>query len=407
MSIYLLIFILIFYLYIIYNRNSPEVEHFYTFFPPFYQKNIDSISKMEKTHNQPYFKDIFNYQLLKIGYTKGNIRVFKQSDDTFVRLLTKLIISQSRRVNIEIVKYDTDLDLIEAVNRNEINLANVPSITANTFYQKTFNDNIKHNANIRYIFSSFKTYYFMITRKSFGVESVLRISNRTKIGIINNKSSGYIIGKNIMNNNFLVEGVDYIFKQFNSNENILNCLVKKECDIAFITITFPSADLNKFFKNNFLEDFILLSIDEIANSLFIKNKYIYKRNIDLNDIVTYLPKSISGKYYTKFNPDFNMISSDYFMITNNKEISGIIPYILSILSKNHVLFNKLPEFLYNPISKYSIGLYNKIVPIRYSDGALDFLRDNGFITNTNDPMCKYFIGYENCNKKTLKNNGFL
>ena len=59
------------------------------------------------------------------------------------------------------------------------------------------------------------------------------------------------------------------------------------------------------------------------------------------------------------------------------------------------------------MSKYTIGFLKENIPILPANYVKKYLYKNGFYTNTNNKNCKYLVGYENCNPKSLELNGFI
>ena len=405
-SIIIIILMIIFYIYLI-MRNRKQIEGFYTFYLPFYHGELnDNIIKL-KQHNKPYFDNIFNYNTLKIGYEVNNITLYNEKPDKYTELLSKLIMEKTNRIKIELIKYNTSLDLINALNENKVGMINSSSIAINNYYQKKVGDTISNNMNILYICNSYKLYLFMIIRKDKGIERLSSIKNKMKVGITNTKSSSYQTFSRLAQFTKLKEGVDFIYVFKSNNEDVLNALNNNEIDLAVFKTTFPSYSLSMFFTNNHMKNYILLPIDDISNKIYQENSFLNKSIIDLNDILTFLPKSINGIYYHRFKPDFNILSIQYYLLTNKQHDNKIISQTMNILKNNYVLFNKLPEFKYNKLSRFSVGFGDEKKPLCQSNSSKKFLYEKGFYTNTNNENCKYFVGYNNCNKESLKNYGFI
>jgi TRAP-type uncharacterized transport system substrate-binding protein len=395
--IFLFIIVIIFYIYLILNNKKNITEGFYTFYLPFYDNHVNNSIKKLQQYNQPYFKDIFDYNTFKIGYTINFNNI-----DVYIKLLSKLIMEKSNKIKIELSQYTSNLDMINSLNKNQIALANVSAIITNNLYE-----NNQKNLNIRYICNTFKMYIFIIVKKSIGIETFSSIKNKTKIGITNIKSNCYQTFIKLINFLNLKENIDFIFIFKNNNTEILDAINNDKIDIAIVESTFPSNSLNLFFTENYSQNYILLPIDTISNKIYEENIYLDQSIIDLNDIPTFLPKKINNKYYHQFNPDFNILSVQYYLLTNQENDNKIVYQIMNILKKNFPLFNNLPEFKYNILSKFSVGFYNKIIPIQESNFAIKYRYDNGFYTNTNSEICKYYVGYNNCNEESLKNYSYI
>lgn len=203
-----------------------------------------------------------------------------------------------------------------------------------------------------------------------------------------------------------IEEKDYTI-YFNENIDILfNKLNNDEIDILFYSDIYPSQKVNDFISNNKDEEYILIPINNLSNIFFKKNIDINKSIIDLNDIDTFLPKIIDNVYYYKYRPDFNLFRIQYYLLTNKFNDNEFVMDIINIIKNNITLFNKLNEFKYNKISKNSFA-YNKIDDIQFSNYAVKYYYDNGYFTNTNNELCKYFVGVKKCDEETLLNNGFI
>ena len=393
----LLIIILIYYLYLI--KSSNTIENFYTFYLPFYHKNVnEKIINLSKSKYN-YFKNIFNYEILKVGFTLKSYN--------YIRLLSSLLLEKKNLIKINLIKYESDVDMIKDLNNNNIHLASCSSILTNDFYQKKLNDSIKRDLNLLYICNTFKTYLFFITKKELGIENFKNITNRLKIGIQNEKSSEYKTFEIISNLLNLRKNIDYVLVIMKNNNQIYKSLINNEIKLGIISTTFPNKQLNNFFLDNFKENFIFLSIDNLSLNIFTQNHFLEFSLIDLNNIQSFLPKIINNKYYHRFNPDFKIFSYNNYLLTNKENDNSKIVKLLNILQKNTSLFNKMPEFKYNKMSKYTIGFLKENIPIRPANYTKKYLYNNGFYTNTNNKNCKYFVGFNNCNEESLKLNGFI
>lgn len=122
----LLIIIFIYYLYLIKSINT--IESFYTFYLPFYNKNVNKKIRNLKQSKYNYFKDIFNYETLKIGYTS------KSYD--YIRLLSSLLLENTDIIKINLINYEHDYNMIRDLNSNKINLASCSSVLTNFFIKK-------------------------------------------------------------------------------------------------------------------------------------------------------------------------------------------------------------------------------------------------------------------------------
>lgn len=398
----LILFLLIIFLVILffYKKNNNElIENFYTFYLPFYKPKINQKINLMKNYNKPYFKDIFNKKILKIG-------IIKRKNNEFEKLLVSLLIANSKNFNFELIYFNSSDELLNALNRNLIHYANASSLYLNTLNEKNMNNEKKNDDNILFICNTYKLYTFIISKKKKGIENLRDIIRNKKIGMKSKQSDTYILSKKTLNFTENIEGNDYSL-YFNENIDVLfNKLNNDEIDILFYSDIYPSKRLNDFISNNQDKEYILFPIDNISNNFFKKNININKSIIDLNDIDTFLPKTINNVYYYKYRPDFNLFNVQYYLLTNKFNDNKSVMDIINIIKNNINLFNKLEEFKYNKISKYSFA-YNKFDDIQFSNNAVKYYYDKGYFTNTNNEACKYFVGMKKCNEESLLNNGFI
>lgn len=398
----LILFLLIIFLVILffYKKNNNElIENFYTFYLPFYKPKINEKINLINNYNEPYFKNFFNNNVLKIG-------LIKRKNNEFEKLLVSLLIANSKNFNFELIYFNSSGELLNALNKNLIHYANASSLYLNILNETNMNNDKKNDDNMLFICNTYNLYTFIISKKKNGIENLRDIIGNKKIGMKSKKSDTYILSKKIMEFMDNIEEKDYTI-YFNENIDILfNKLNNDEIDILFYSDIYPSQKVNDFISNNQDEEYILFPINNLSNNFFKKNIDINKSIIDLNDIDIFLPKIIDNIYYYKYRPDFNLFRIQYYLLTNKFNDNEFVMDIINIIKNNITLFNKLNEFKYDKISKYSFA-YNKIDDIQFSNYAVKYYYDNGYFTNTNNELCKYFVGVKKCNEETLLNNGFI
>jgi hypothetical protein len=400
--IILLIIIISFYLYL-YFRSSGTIENFYTFYLPFYKKEVNKKIINMKQYNKPFFRNVFKNNIIKMGY----IRDSGGREKHFMNLLSKLILSNSQYFNLELIEYDNNEGLINALNNNKVHYANCSSVSVNKFYEEKQNNFLKNQNKILYICNTYLNYIYLIVKKKTKIENIKSIGGKTKIGLRNIKSDIYILIKYILGFEKLVEGIDYEFVFDGSKDKLYKMINNDEIDILCLRDIYPSIDINTFIANNFLENYILLPVNDILSTIYEQNIFLRNKVVDLNDIPTFLPRSINNQYYYQYNPDFNMFGTEYYLLTNIYNDTEFIKDIMRIISDNTSLFNKLDEYKYDKLSKYSVGFHTKIIFLQFANKAKEYLYENGFFTETDNQNCKYLIGYERCTPQTLADNGLL
>ena len=399
--IILLIIIISFYLYL-YFKSTGTIENFYTFYLPFYKKDVNKKIINMKQYKKPFFRNVFKNNIIKMGYLR-NVKKEKH----FMSLLSKLILSNSQYFNLELIEYDNNKNLINALNNNEVHYANCSSVSVNKFYEDKQNNVLKNENRILYICNTYLNYIYLIVKKKTQIENIKSIGGKTKIGLKSKKSDTYILIKYILGFEKMVEGIDYVFVFNNSRKKLYKMINNDEIDILCLRDIYPSIDINTFIANNFLENYILIPVNDILSTIYEQNIFLRNKVVDLNEIPTFLPRSINNQYYYQYNRDFNMFGTEYYLLTNIYNDNDFIKDIMRIITDNISLFNKLDEYKYDKLSKYSVGFHTNIIFLQFANKAKEYLYENGFFTETDNQNCKYLIGYERCTPQILADNGLL
>lgn len=157
----LVLFLLIIFLVILffYKKNNNElIENFYTFYLPFYKPKINEKINLMNNYNEPYFKDIFDNKVYKIGF-------IKRENHKFGKLLVSLLIANSKNFNFELVYFNNSNELINALNDNKIDYGNASSLYLNKIHEEKMNNNIMNEDNILFICNTFNLYTFILSKK--------------------------------------------------------------------------------------------------------------------------------------------------------------------------------------------------------------------------------------------------
>ena len=150
MKIFIVLLIIIILLY--YKLNSNQIEHFYTFFKPYYSNdklyNYDLYEN--KLYNNSLFNQKFNYNLIKVAR--------KEKKNQFLDLMMKIILSNSNILNIKNEYYNDYKKLLKDLNNNNTQL---------TVLSYPLYDQIPNLNNIRYVCTTDIKYIYICSSCNF------------------------------------------------------------------------------------------------------------------------------------------------------------------------------------------------------------------------------------------------
>ena len=377
--IILLIIIILFYYKLYFNNN---IEHFYTFFKPFYsnKRNYNYDLYNDKLYNNISFNNKYNYRVLKVARNEKN---------NFLDLMIRIILSNSNILHIENKLYDNYKNILKDLNNNNVQLI----ILSYILY-----DQLSNLDNIRYVCTTNIKYIYICKRNdNTNLKDFSDIYYNTKIGIYKNENS-YIFIKNLMNFIGLKEGYDYKLIIYENKTKLLNDLNNNIISIGVFSDIYPTNIFKKYYNLRLIE------LKGFRVNIFFEQykQYYSKSIINLNEFGSnYLPKRYDQQTYTITNPEFYVISYETILLTNNYVPNIYIDEILMSITNNIELFNKLPQYKKSNI-KYNTSIMNKVVYGIYpSNSTLKYLNKYSYLSNIDNNDCKYFIGKKECNKKNL------
>ena len=125
----------------------------------------------------------------------------------------------------------------------------------------------------------------------------------------------------------------------------------------------------------------------------------------MNEIAeNYLPKKFGDYFFTKFRPDFKLLSLSQLLLTNNDLGHDTIYSLSRFLLNNSDSINSRLKKQFR-IKKLSVDP-NIIRFVNYHEVTLQLFFNYGFITFNDSRNCANFVGVKKCNNDTLKQNGF-
>lgn len=369
-------------------------EHYLTWFLPYYNPDLNNLSNFynDNYNNLNYFKKKFIYKPIKFCSNK--------SDKVFINSLISNYISSSNINNIEIYISDNILDNLNKLLNNKINFL-VSDYSTLIYANNILKMNIK---NLRLVTNLYRFYYYFFTKKEYKVYSLMSIPPTFIIGIINYPNLFSLYFDKLMTDLGYDTKTDFKIKKYNNIEDLLNGLVKSECNMVMFMDVFPNRKLNVFLNSNIFDDIILIPFYINEESLFLKrNKHINIDYIDLNKLsVSYLPKNFANYIYNVNKPDFKIIYTNKILITNNLSNNNNTYDFIKFYFYNYKYINNLSNNIgYN---LYKIDLSSSTDILEFHPGVSKFLYDKGYITTNDDPNCKYLVGTMACTDKNLKDN---
>ncbi len=401
---YLLIFVLFLLLFIFYYinnytlKNNNIKEHYLTYFLPYYDNDKNEIQKFYENDDikRLNYKKYFIYKPFNFGF------IVNQQNET-VDQLSKVLLAKSKIETVNKIPFKDYKTLIHNLNINKIQLSllSLPIVSYFTYNKELENE----FNNIKYILKVYKKYLYILTKKSYKINSLRDLPYKIKIGVIkDNIVKGSIIVNDLLTYLGHKEGQDFTYKEYNNKFELFNAFNDNQVHLIFYNGYFPDETLKDFTTRHAREGLILLPFEVPNEEVFFQNYYQYNHKyIDLNLISqSYLPVSF-GKYtFSRFKPDMKMLTYDEYLVTNrmvkDDDIYDIIKTYFNVIP----LLNQYPQIQGDPLS--SVSLEETGLPIQFHNGAYKFYVEKGYITNNPNPNCKYLVGVMECTDKTLADN---
>ena len=196
----------------------------------------------------------------------------------------------------------------------------------------------------------------------------------------------------------LKENEDYTITIYETEDHLIDDLNSNKVAIAVFNDIYPTQIFKKY------HNIKLMELSGFRSNIFFEQykQYFSKQIIDLNNMGSqYLPKSYDTRTYTMFNPDFEIVTFETFILTNASVKDEHIEDILKSIDRSIPLLNRLPQYRKANI-KYNSSIINKVVyGLLPSNGTLKYWNDFGYVSNIDNANCKYFIGKDKCTEENL------
>jgi len=399
---FLPIFILFLIMYVLfYTLNqvvSNKKEHFLTYYLPFYNVDSNLLSNFYKNHNynKSYFKKKIDFNDIIIGSNNYSFE--------FNNIISRIIINKTLTYKIVSVEINDRIKALNLLYENKINLT-----FTNLLVISYYNYKNRNKLNNMFVISNiYKSYLLPLTKLKYKIYSLDTLPYQTKIGIMYKTNSIYYYIDKLLNDLNYNKG-DMIIKVYDTEEELQDGLKNDEVEVAIYGLSLPSTRLNELFNYDYEKEIIIIPFQlkpKLQNIFLNKNSFFDVDTYDLNKISSnYLPKKFGNYYYSRNRPDIPILSYQHYLITNNKINDETIKNITTLFLENikiinHILPDKFKIERIGPrpnISRY----------LQYHHTTIKIFEKYGYISNNDNPNCQYLVGVEQCNKKTLENNGFL
>jgi len=396
MLLIILIIIILFYIINNYLLNFEKREHFLTYYLPFYDKELNSLSNFYESNdnNKNYLKKKFLYDTIIMCSIK--------LDQYFITSLMSSYISNSNLINVNIKLNDNNIQNIIDLIDSKINCL-ITDLSAINYV----NTILKINTSpIKLVTNLYRLYHFFITKKKYKVYSLNEIPPDFIIGLVDYPNPLYLYFFKLIKDLGYNIKTDFKIKKYKTYDSLFEGFIKSECNMIIICYIFPSKILNDFINENILEDIILLPFDIVNEDLFLKkNKNLYIDYIDLNKLSQlYLPKNFSKYTYNIYKPDFKVFYSNKSLVTNINIAEDRIYNFINFYYNNYKNINENISEGYKLRKTDMLNTYNEL---DFHNGVLKFFIEKGYISTNSNPNCKYLVGSLECNNKNLANNNLL
>ena len=283
----------------------PYRENYYTFFTPFYNKNI----KILNTNKKDY-----TYKELRIGSLKNY--------NKFIIYFSKRILEFTDILKIKIINKKDVNTLVNNLNNYNLDLGIIPRPILYNYFNKYKNIRFVTNLNSSTFYMIYNSHNLKFTENNINIKNLPKNIN---IGVDNNYTINYTLTKDIIKNIF-GKDVFNIIKDY-SLEILINKLSDNKDKINVVTFidSNPSEILNKILNNDIKNKIKIMSI---------KKKDMYFKETQ----TIYLQDFIKFKKYSQLNL-YNTYETIYFfnvLIANNNLSEKTIYKILKFLNRENI-----------------------------------------------------------------------
>ena len=373
-------------------------EHFLTYFLPYYDPKLNTLSNFykKKENNLNYFKKKFNYN--EILFCIDDI------NKNFISKFISKYVSTNNINNIKIIIDNNNLKKLNDLVENKINYL-ITDYSTIMYMNNILRKNIE---KIKLVTNLYRLYIYFFTKKKYKVFSINNIPPEFIIGIIEYPNSFNLYFFKIMKDLGYNTKTDFKIKTYKNIYTLLEGFSNSEVNMIIFNEVFPNKIINNYLNINTFEDIILLPFDIDNQDLFLKkNRNINIDFIDLNKLgVSYLPKNFGGYTFNYYKPDFKICFNEKIIVTNIKTDLKLIYDFIKFYYENYKFIN---NYIVDDegYKLYQTNIAYSTFILDFHKGVLEFLNDKGYISNIENPNCKYLVGTMECNNKNLANNNLF
>lgn len=281
----------------------PYQEKYYTFFTPFYHKNMKKLD--ENKHN-------YIHKTLNIG----SLSEYSE----YIKLLSKTIIKNTKILKVNISKYKDENNIMSNLNNLTLDLIIIPRPTIYNYSNKY--------KNIRFVSNLNSSTFFMICNSNNIIFknhdlNIKKLPGKSIIGVSTDNLTNKTVTNNIISNIFNEDRFKY---KYDSLLNLTNNIFDDDNEVN--VITFIDSNPSKILTQILNKD--------IKNKI----KIISIKQSDMNfdgDQTIYLQDYVKFKNYSQLN-QYNTHETIYFfnvLLSNNNFSSDVIYNILKLLNQDN------------------------------------------------------------------------
>ncbi len=388
-------------------RNKKEVrEDYLTYFWPGYDASKDPLYQFydKKEYNYLNVKKEFIYQPIHFGFVEYLQNVTS-------KYIITLLLAESRIQKIQGIGYTSFKGMLNDISQNKIQFAllPLPIISYFTFYKNTTTHGF---TQINYVLSMYRRYVYIMTKRKSGIQNLTNMGidliskKKIRVGVLKDEIvKGSVVARDVLDFLKYKENADYDFYEYQSHLSLLIAFQQDDVDLIFYNGYNNDALLNQFLTSMIGDEIYILPFKIPNQDVFFQSKFqYYLANYDLNLVSpNYLPKRFNDETWTRYKPNISLLAYDEYLVTNPKVSNEIVYETIKTCYEAIDLLNSYPELTDNPISKVGVERDTNM-PILYHNGAYQFYKEKGFITNESNLNCRYLVGRMECTEKTLKDN---
>lgn len=381
-------------------------ENYLTYFWPGYDESKNPLYQFydKKEYNYLNVKKEFIYQPLRFAFVEYLQNVTS-------KYIVTLLLSQSRIQRIQGIGYHNFKNVLDDVVDNKIQFALLPFpiISYYTFYKNTTTTQF---TSINYILSLYRRYLFIMTKRKSGIQNLKNMGidlinqKKIRVGVLQDGIvKGSVVARDVLNTLQYKENVDFEYFEYKTHLSLLIAFQQDDVDLIFYNGYAYDSLLKEFLTSMVADEIYILPFDIPNRDVFFQSNFqYYLANYDLNHTSSnYLPKRFDEKTWTRYKPNISLLAYDEYLVTNPKVPNNVVYETIKTCYDAIDLLNSYPELQDNPISKVGIERDTNM-PILYHNGAYQFYKERGFITNESNPNCRYLVGRMECTEQTLKDN---